>query len=83
MSTPNGRFGFGHPASPEEIAGWDIDIMPDGTGLPAGSGTVAEGKGEERGQGESGRPAKRAKGGAQVLAQLVEERHASFLPLAL
>jgi S-disulfanyl-L-cysteine oxidoreductase SoxD len=44
MSTPNGQFGFGQPASPEEIAGWDIDIAPDGTGLPPGSGTVAQGK---------------------------------------
>ena len=38
------HFGFGHPASPEEIASWDIDVMPDGTGLPRGQGTVAEGK---------------------------------------
>ena len=44
MSTPEQRFGFGHPATPEEIAGWDIDIAPDGTGLPPGSGTVAQGK---------------------------------------
>src|SRR5215211_8148455 len=44
MSTPNGHFGFGQPASPEEIAGWDIDIAPDGAGLPPGSGTVQEGK---------------------------------------
>jgi hypothetical protein len=44
MSTPNGHFGFGQPATPEEIAGWDIDVAADGTGLPAGSGTVQEGK---------------------------------------
>ena len=44
MSTPEQTYGFGHPASPEEIAGWDIDIAPDGTGLPPGSGTVAQGK---------------------------------------
>jgi S-disulfanyl-L-cysteine oxidoreductase SoxD len=44
MSTPNGHFGLGSPATPEEIAGWDIDIAPDGAGLPAGSGTVQEGK---------------------------------------
>lgn len=36
-------FGFGRSASPEEIAAWDIDVMPDGSGLPPGSGTVAEG----------------------------------------
>ena len=44
MSTPNGHFGFGSPATPEQIAGWDIDVAADGAGLPAGSGTVAEGK---------------------------------------
>lgn len=38
------RFGFGKPASDEEIAGWDIDVKPDGTGLPPGSATVQDGK---------------------------------------
>lgn len=38
------RFGFGQPASDQDIAKWDIDVMPDGTGLPSGRGTVAEGK---------------------------------------
>jgi cytochrome c len=37
-------FGFGAEATEEEIAGWNIDIAPDGTGLPAGSGTVEQGK---------------------------------------
>src|ERR687889_2629730 len=44
MSTPDQTFGFGHPASPEQIAGGDIDVAADGTGLPPGSGTVAQGK---------------------------------------
>ena len=44
MSTPNGHFGFGQAATAEEIAGWDIDVAADGTGLPPGSGTVAQGK---------------------------------------
>jgi S-disulfanyl-L-cysteine oxidoreductase SoxD len=35
---------FGRPATPEEIKLWDIDVMPDGKGLPEGSGTVAHGK---------------------------------------
>jgi cytochrome c len=35
---------FGRPASPDEIALWDIDVRPDGKGLPPGSGTVARGK---------------------------------------
>ena len=37
------RFGIGRPATPQEIAAIDIDIMPDGRGLPPGRGTSAEG----------------------------------------
>lgn len=36
--------GLGVPATPEQIAGWDISIGPDGAGLPPGSGTPAAGK---------------------------------------
>jgi S-disulfanyl-L-cysteine oxidoreductase SoxD len=36
--------GIGRTATPEEIAGWDIDIRPDGHGLPPGKGTVKEGE---------------------------------------
>ena len=39
----DGRFGFGRPAAPDEIAAWDIDVMPDGAGLPEGSGTAESG----------------------------------------
>lgn len=35
---------FGRPAAPEEIALWNIDVRPDGTGLPNGSGTALRGK---------------------------------------
>lgn len=38
------RFGVGRAALPDEIALVDIDVMPDGTGLPAGEGTAAEGE---------------------------------------
>jgi len=39
-----GSFGLGRVATPEEIAGWDIDARgDDGAGLPAGSGGVAKG----------------------------------------
>ena len=38
------RFGFGKPATPAEIAGWDIDVRPDGKGLPPGKGSVAMGQ---------------------------------------
>jgi S-disulfanyl-L-cysteine oxidoreductase SoxD len=35
---------FGRPATPDEIKLWDIDVRPDGNGLPPGSGTAAHGK---------------------------------------
>ena len=35
--------GFGKPISEAEIAPWDISIMPDGSGLPPGSGTADQG----------------------------------------
>lgn len=38
------RFGLGSPATEEQIAGWNIDIGPDGENLPPGSGTVAQGR---------------------------------------
>jgi len=38
------QYGFGKPATTQEIAGWDIDVRPDGTGLPKGRGSVAEGQ---------------------------------------
>src|SRR5258706_542624 len=34
---------LGRPATPDEIAKVDISIPPDGKGLPAGSGSVAQG----------------------------------------
>jgi len=37
-------YDLGRPATPDEIASWDIDVRPDGRGLPPGSGTVARGK---------------------------------------
>ena len=36
-------YGLGRTASSEEIADWNIDIAPDGAGLPPGQGTVAQG----------------------------------------
>jgi len=38
------RWGLGTPATAEQIAGWDIDVRPDGHGLPAGQGTAAQGE---------------------------------------
>jgi cytochrome c len=37
------RLGIGRPATARDVAPIDIDIMPDGRGLPAGQGTAAEG----------------------------------------
>lgn len=39
-----GPYGFGTPATAQEIAAIDIDAMPDGRGLPPGSGDYATGK---------------------------------------
>lgn len=36
--------GLGRPALPQEVAAWDIDVRPDGQGLPAGRGTVKQGE---------------------------------------
>jgi len=38
------RYGLGTPATAEQIAGWDIDIRPDGVGLPPGEGTAEQGE---------------------------------------
>ncbi len=37
-------FGLGREALPEEIAAWNLDVSPDGTGLPVGSGSVEDGE---------------------------------------
>jgi cytochrome c len=37
-------YGIGHPPLPDELKKIDIEILPDGRGLPPGSGTVARGK---------------------------------------
>jgi S-disulfanyl-L-cysteine oxidoreductase SoxD len=34
---------LGKPVTPAELAAWDISVQPDGTGLPPGSGTPAQG----------------------------------------
>lgn len=47
LSTPASaqeRYGLGSPATPEMIAAWDIDVRPDGLGLPEGSGAVLDGE---------------------------------------
>jgi cytochrome c len=36
--------GRGRPPEPAEIASWDIDVKPDGSGLPKGRGSVTQGQ---------------------------------------
>jgi len=38
------QYGIGRPASAAEIAGWDIDVRPDGSGAPPGRGSVKQGE---------------------------------------
>lgn len=44
LSKNTGYYGYGKTATQEEIAGWDIDVRPDGKGLPDGSGSVTYGE---------------------------------------
>ncbi len=41
--SPSEPLSIGRPASAADIARWDIDIGPDGTGLPDGGGTALDG----------------------------------------
>ena len=41
--TPPERLGLGKPAPREVIAQLDSDVRPDGSGLPQGRGTAAQG----------------------------------------
>lgn len=42
--TSDGRFSFGQPATTAQIAAENIDVRPDGTGLPPGSGRADQGQ---------------------------------------
>jgi cytochrome c len=41
--TPSAPLGIGRRATSDDIRALDIDVMPDGQGLPAGRGTAVEG----------------------------------------
>ena len=43
-TSAHAEMGLGREATPEEVAAWDIDIRPDGMGLPVGSGDVYTGE---------------------------------------
>ncbi|WP_299428394.1 c-type cytochrome [uncultured Shimia sp.] len=47
MASParaDGKLGLGRQALPEEIAAWDVDVLPDGRGLPEGRGDAYTGE---------------------------------------
>jgi cytochrome c len=83
-------YGIGRTATPEEIAGWNIDISPDGAGLPPGHGSVAEGHAifDERcsachGAHGEGKPMDRLVGGIGTLRDKKPEKTVgSFWPYA-
>jgi len=81
---------FGAPASPDEIARYDISIPPSGAGLPKGSGTAREGAKvyEQRcqvchGAKGAGKPADALAGGQGTLATRTPQRTVgSYWPYA-
>ena len=42
--SPPRNYGVGQAATPAQIAGWDIDVRPDGQGAPPGKGSVKDGE---------------------------------------
>ncbi len=44
LASAAGAYEFGRTPTRDEIELWDTDVLPDGAGLPEGSGSVAEGK---------------------------------------
>jgi S-disulfanyl-L-cysteine oxidoreductase SoxD len=43
-TSPRGETpGLGQPITEADITAWNIDVLPDGTGLPPGSGTAKQG----------------------------------------
>ena len=81
---------FGQPADPARIQAWSISILPDGTNLPPGKGSVAEGLaiyGEKcvmcHGVNGEGKPADRLTGGIGTLTSPAPVKTvASYWPYA-
>ncbi len=44
QASPPPTYGFGKPATPAQVAGWDIDVRPDGHGVKKGRGSVEQGQ---------------------------------------
>src|SRR6266702_6255706 len=69
------RYGLGRSIAEADVASWNIDVRPDGAGLPPGRGTVAQGKevylakcSACHGENGEGSPMDRLVGGAGTLA---------------
>jgi cytochrome c len=83
-------YGIGHVVSEKDIAPWNIDVSADGSGLPAGKGSVAEGKKVYEtnciachGVGGQGKPADQLVGGQGTLkAEQPVKTIGSFWPYA-
>ncbi|WP_446432944.1 c-type cytochrome [Pseudomonas sp. 1152_12] len=43
-AAPDPKLGVGRPVTEHYIAGWNIDVAPDGNNLPPGQGTVKGGE---------------------------------------
>ena len=83
------RPNLGKPITPAETAAWDINILPDGSGLPAGNGTPAEGAriyaakcSACHGQEGKGGASARLVGGEAIKNMESEKTIASFWPFA-
>jgi cytochrome c len=84
----NTRYNLGTALSDRELAGWNIDVAIDGTGLPPGRGSVAQGKtvydskcASCHGAKGEGNPAIRLAGGA-IKPPTVVKTVGSFWPYA-
>lgn len=87
------QYGIGRAPTAQEIAGWNIDVAPDGAGLPPGHGSVQEGAqlfarscaachGAD-GKGGDGAPVPRLVGGEGTLASAKPVRTVgSYWPFA-
>ena len=70
---------LGRPIDPADMAAWNIDVEPDGAGLPAGSGTSVQGSMIFSAKcalchGEGGRGGVFLGGGAPAAPALVDEK---------
>jgi cytochrome c len=66
--TPSPPLGIGRPATTQDIRGLDIDVTPDGRGLPVGRGAAAQGAAVYAAKCASCHGAKGAGGSAERLA---------------